>query len=165
MTTLRLNGLLRGFILWSKGEAATSLYLILSGCADVMQEDDKGHLTKVGELCQGQYFGEAGLAAEQPRNAHVVAREGLSCLVFSAAKAANFAGRGADALLGAEGSGDDVSSNLQTICVDTSDFVMDKVTAIAAHRSQCPISPDMFPKSIWDRLFGKEYFVCRRTLM
>ncbi|MEM7116585.1 MAG: PIG-L family deacetylase [Chloroflexota bacterium] len=150
-----------GFSIVEQGEAASSLYLILSGSADVMQEDENGQLVKIAQLDAGQFFGETGVATAQPRNAYIVAREGLSCLIFSPQKEANFAGRGQAATLKFEAPEETgLASQAQTLVVDTTEFVMDKVAAIAAHRTQCPISPDMFPKNIWHRLFGKEYFVC-----
>ena len=42
----------------------------------------------------GEFFGELGAAGYRPRSAHVVAVEGLTCLVLSAAVSAPFAGRG-----------------------------------------------------------------------
>ena len=42
----------------------------------------------------GEFFGELGAAGHRPRSAHVVAVEGLTCLVLSAAVSAPFAGRG-----------------------------------------------------------------------
>lgn len=154
-----------GFHIVEQGESADSLYLILSGQADVMQEEANGRLSKVGELLPGQFFGETGLAHNQPRNAHVIAADGLSCLIFSPQKEADFAGRGETAVLKFEAQQEDTDEALpaRAIVVDTADFVMNKVSAIAAHRTQCPISPDMLPQSIWNRLLGKEYFVCQHS--
>ena len=153
-----------GFHIVEQGESSNSLYLILSGVAEVRQEDENGRLIKVNELRAGQFFGETGLAHDRPRNAHVIATEGLSCLIFSPQKEAQFAGRGETAVLKFESEEDSGGAQPNnTIVVDTADYVMDKVSAIAAHRSQCPISPDMFPYNIWNRLFRKEYFVCQHA--
>ena len=46
-----------------------------------------------------------------------------------------------------------------TTRIDVSDFVDHKIRATAAHRSQYPIDPGMFPDSILRELFGAEYFV------
>ena len=147
------------FHIIEQGEVATDLYLILSGSVDVMVEDENGRLTPVAVLTAGQFFGETGLAHDKPRNAHVIAKDGLSCLIFSPQKEANFAGRGEAAALKYASSEPIVADNPEVIVVDTADYVMQKVAAIAAHRTQCPIPLDMFPRNIWQHLFGKEYFV------
>ncbi len=152
-----------GFHIVEQGESATDLYLILSGSVDVMVEDENGRLSSIAELTAGQFFGETGLAYDKPRNAHVVAKEGLSCMILSPQKEANFAGRGETAVLKFEATEVEEEVEMATITVDTADFVMDKVSAIAAHRTQCPIMPDMFPQDIWQGLFGKEYFVCQHS--
>jgi hypothetical protein len=40
--------------------------------------------------------------------------------------------------------------------------VQEKVAAIAAHRTQYPIDPDMFPADLLEEMFATEYF--RRVL-
>lgn len=144
-----------------QNEDSTSLYLILSGCVDVIRETDTGKSINIGELCAGQYFGETGLATNKPRNASIVARDGVSCLILSPQKEANFAGRGASASLKFEQMETTHNYEAHAIVVDTTDYVMHKVSAIASHRSQCPIRMDTFPTTIWQRLFDKEYFVSR----
>ena len=44
-------------------------------------------------------------------------------------------------------------------CIDVSDFVGHKIRATAAHRSQYPIDPSMFPDPILREMFGVEYFI------
>ena len=44
-------------------------------------------------------------------------------------------------------------------CIDVTDFVGHKIRATAAHRSQYPIDPAMFPDSILREMFGVEYFI------
>jgi LmbE family N-acetylglucosaminyl deacetylase len=55
-------------------------------------------------------------------------------------------------------SGDRIDAAVTT-CIDVSDFVGHKVRATAAHRSQYPIDPGMFPESILREMFGVEYFI------
>jgi LmbE family N-acetylglucosaminyl deacetylase len=43
-------------------------------------------------------------------------------------------------------------------CIDVSDFVGHKIRATAAHRTQYPIDPSMFPDRILREMFGAEYF-------
>lgn len=57
-----------------QGDAGDLFYLIRGGTVDVVVEE-AGQEKKVAELQQGQYFGEAALITDEPRNASVVARE------------------------------------------------------------------------------------------
>jgi CRP-like cAMP-binding protein len=110
----------------------------------------------------GMFFGEQGLAFHRPRNAHVVAAESTTCLVFSPSHPTNFAGRGEDAVLVSEMPG--AAENLEeigaaTTRIDVSEHIARKLQAMAAHRSQFVFDPDMLPLSIMQELFGHEYFV------
>ena len=57
-----------------QGDPGDLFYLIRSGAVDVVV-DEQGKDKKVAELRQGQYFGEAALITDEPRNASIVARE------------------------------------------------------------------------------------------
>lgn len=57
-----------------QGDAGDLFYLIRSGSVDVLIDDGQ-QKKKVAELNQGQYFGEAALITDEPRNATIVARE------------------------------------------------------------------------------------------
>ena len=46
-----------------------------------------------------------------------------------------------------------------TIAIDVSAQVDQKIRAIAAHRSQFPIEPELFPQTMLDEMLGREYFV------
>jgi hypothetical protein len=46
-----------------------------------------------------------------------------------------------------------------TTCLDISAYVRQKLAAIAAHRTQCPITPTLLPESIVQELFAHEYFI------
>ena len=48
---------------------------------------------------------------------------------------------------------------LVSTCVDVSAFVGHRLRATAAHRTQYPIDPEMFPAHIVQEMFGVEYFV------
>jgi len=43
-------------------------------------------------------------------------------------------------------------------CIDVSEFVGHKIRATAAHRSQYPIDPALFPRDVLQQMFGVEYF-------
>ncbi len=46
-----------------------------------------------------------------------------------------------------------------TNCIQVDRYLRHKVEAIAAHRSQFPIQPDLLPLAILQALMGQEYFV------
>lgn len=152
-----------GFFIIEQGEVAKHLYLILSGRAYAIIEDEDGNQHVVNELGPGKFFGERALALQHRRTAHVVAAENTTCLVFSSESPSAFLGRGAEAHLtdndpsGAGSQGGQHSP--VTTCIDVRAYVGQKVAAMAAHRSQYPISLDMFPMSIMQEMLGQEYFV------
>jgi putative ABC transport system ATP-binding protein len=63
-----------GTVVIRQGDAGELFYLIRSGNVDVLI-DDGTQEKKVAELKEGQYFGEAALITDEPRNATIVARE------------------------------------------------------------------------------------------
>lgn len=150
-----------GFYIVEQGEPSVSLYLVLSGGADVFVEDADGDLRLIDQLGPGDFFGEIGLAYGKPRMAHVVARESVSCLVFSPGKPTAFAGRGEEAGFAVTEAGQAAASeaNSATTCIDVGDYVGAKIRAISAHRTQYPITENMFPHSMLRQIFGQEYFV------
>jgi LmbE family N-acetylglucosaminyl deacetylase len=150
-----------GFFIIEQGEVAKHLYLILSGRAQAIIEDEDGTLRVVSELGPGKFFGERALTMRHRRLAHVVALENTTCLVFSSESPLAFLGRGAEAQItgGDTRSTQEIDTNQATTCIDVSDYVEQKLAAMAAHRTQYPIKPDMFPMSIMREMLGREYFV------
>ena len=161
-----------------QGEAATELFMILSGHADVGQEQADGSRKQLRHIGPGEFFGELGVAGRWPRSAHVVATEGLTCLVFSPAAPTLFAGRGEGARLagpapgpsepagtgppgpaGDAGSAGDAVAGAATARLDVTDHIEAKVGALCAYRSQFPLEQDMFPDFLLKELFGREYFI------
>ncbi len=63
-----------GDVVIRQGDPGDLFYLIRSGSVDV-RIDDGQQEKKVAKLQQGQYFGEAALITDEPRNATIVARE------------------------------------------------------------------------------------------
>jgi LmbE family N-acetylglucosaminyl deacetylase len=148
-----------GFYIIEQGEPASSLYLILSGNADIVVEDSTGsqHVATRGP---GVFIGEEGLAFGKPRNAHVIAATNVTCLVFSPAEPTQFAGRGEQAQYATGDKLDTITPAGQaTTCIDVRDYVRKKMAAMAEHRSQYPVSPDMFPIELVEEMLGYEYFV------
>lgn len=151
-----------GFFIIEQDEPSTKLYFILSGKADVVREHMDGSQEVLATIGAGHFFGEDGLASGQPRNAHVIATESVTCIIFSPSQPTNFAGRGQGAqfIIHSETNGEAVPDpELATTCIDVSEFVHQKISAIAQHRTQFPIMPDMFPLAMLQDIFGNEYFV------
>jgi LmbE family N-acetylglucosaminyl deacetylase len=150
-----------------QGEAATELFVILSGHADVWQEQADGSLEKLRHIGPGEFFGELGVAGHRARSAHVVATEGLTCLVLAPAAPTLFAGRGEGARLPGEGADETrgalevlgVGAAVATARLDVTDQIDAKVGALCAYRSQFPLEPGMFPDFLLKELFGREYFI------
>jgi putative ABC transport system ATP-binding protein len=63
-----------GDVVIRQGDAGDLFYMIREGSVDVLVSDGVTE-RKVAELKRGQYFGEAALITDEPRNATVVARE------------------------------------------------------------------------------------------
>ena len=149
-----------GFCIIEQGEYSNKLFVILSGSVDVMRETQTGELSHLDELNAGQFFGEMGVATHKTRNAYVIAKHATTCLVFSYQKPEMFEGRGKHAAL--SGAAEDVvalESGHATHAIDVRDFITHKIQAIGCHRTQFPISPDMFPVDMLQRLFGYEFFI------
>ncbi len=150
-----------GSYLIEQGEAATTMYFLLSGEVEIRREGQDGRVRVVDRSGPGEFIGEQGIATGQPRNAHVVAIDDVTSLTFLAAEPMGAEGRGEQAqFLGTRSlpSGDQIDARVTT-CIDVSDFVGHKIRATAAHHTQYPIDPDMFPTQILREMFGVEYFI------
>jgi len=168
-TTLRhasdhvdINWFPAGSHIVEQNEPGANLYLILSGYADVIQEDADGTRRTLARLGPGEFFGELAIVHQQPRAAHVVAVEDVTCLVLAPDAPSAFAGRGADARLIEADTADNMVEEQTAgalVPIDISAYVGQKIAAVAAHRTQYPIAPDMLPRELLQELFGMEYFV------
>jgi LmbE family N-acetylglucosaminyl deacetylase len=151
-----------GFYIIEQGEPASKLYLILSGQVDILEEDEDGTVRLLANRGPGEFVGELGVAYDHPRNAHVVAKDNVTCFVFAPGEPTAFAGRGEDARYTEPVTGDsafDASATKATTCIDACVYVERKISALAAHRTQYPVKPDMFPLPMLEEMFGNEYFV------
>ena len=146
-----------------QGEAASELFMILSGYADAWQELPDGSRRELRRMGPGEFFGELGVAGNRPRSAHVVAAEGLTCLVLSPEAPTAYAGRGEGARLPGVLPGQDTAGlatdGLSTVRLDVTGQIKAKVGALCAYRSQFPMEQDMFPDFLLSELFGREYFI------
>jgi len=92
----------------------------------------------------------------------VVAQQNVTYQVLSPEAPTAFLGRGEDAhLCGSTGGEErDMEHVLNdTNCIQVDRYLRHKVEAIAAHRSQFPIQPDLLPLAILQALMEHEYFV------
>lgn len=75
----------RGEFIVRAGEAADSLFVLLSGNAKVLNSDEEGREIILAMLGEGEFFGEMGLIDGSVRSADVVAQEACELLVISRA--------------------------------------------------------------------------------
>ena len=149
-----------GTYIVEQGEAGRSLFLIVSGTADVAEEPTPGDVRALRRLGPGEFFGELALVHQKPRSAHVIAVDPVTCLVFSPAPPTSFTGRGPAASLteGADTESDGPPGDAATTVIEVGAFVDQKIRAIAAHRTQFPIQPELFPGAMLKEMLGREYF-------
>jgi CRP-like cAMP-binding protein len=60
----------RGDVIFRQGDPGEEFYVLLSGCAEVIIDDQ--HEMPIKELRQGSYFGEGALLSGEPRSASVI---------------------------------------------------------------------------------------------
>jgi LmbE family N-acetylglucosaminyl deacetylase len=149
------------FSIVEQGERGNSLYLIVSGHARVVHEDARGTRQLQRTLGPGQFFGTEALAFRSTHDASVVAVDTVTCLVLSNEAPSAFAGRGEDAHLSGAVSGPDGGDSGKRdglIRMDISAYLDHKVAALAAHRTQFAIEPEMLSLTRMWQLMGQEYF-------
>ena len=150
-----------GTYLIEQGEAATMMFFLLSGQVEIRREGEDGRVRVVDRSGPGEFIGETGIATGLPRNAHVVALDDVTSLTFLASEPVLGDGRREQVPplpTRSLSSGDPIDARVST-SIDVSDFVGHKIRATAAHRSQYPIDPSMFPDRILQEMFGVEYFI------
>jgi hypothetical protein len=151
-----------GSYIVEQGEPSTSLYLILSGRAEVIQETPDGAQRLVQSVVPGDFFGELGLTHHEPCPAHLVAVDSVTCLILSPGAPTLYAGRGSVSRLPGTTSTDRVGKpELEgaTTRIDVSTHLDQKIAALAAHHTQYPIGVEMFPRAMLHEMYGEEYFV------
>lgn len=141
-------------------EVAESLFLILSGRVDLIEETSDGRKRVLARKGPGAFLGETSLLGGQPSQVDVVAASGVTCLVLARERPSLHAPRGAetraaDALAGVKEDRDDRRA---TTAIDVSRYVPRKFAAMSAHRTQYPIDPELLIASPLQTLLGTEYF-------
>jgi cAMP-dependent protein kinase regulator len=66
-------------IIIKQGDVGENFYLIESGEAAVLQEDDDGIIREISTLHKGEYFGELALLTDKPRAATIKAKGKIKC--------------------------------------------------------------------------------------
>ena len=161
---LRIEWFPAGSFIIEQGEPATELLCILSGTAEIVVEHQDGRMEYRTTTGAGCFLGEDGLASGRPRNAHVIARDDVTCLVLAPEQPSQSTGRGASAVVEpTKASTEPVTAGCPDgeVCfsVDVSTALDRKVAALAAHRSQYATDADLLPRSMLERLMGTEHFV------
>ena len=83
-----------GSFVIEQGEPANELFCLLTGSVDIVVEDADGTLRTKDTAGPGSFVGQDGLATGRPRNAHVVARDDVTCFVLAPRGRDLSAGRG-----------------------------------------------------------------------
>ena len=149
-----------GSFIVEQGEPAKELYCVLSGTAEIVSESRDGTMWLKDTTTVGTFFGEAGLATGRPRNAHVIAQEPVTCLVFSREEPSLSAGPGAGADVEDQPDETAMAALLEDcVLVNVSDTLERKVDALVEHRSQYALERDLLPMSMFEHLLGTERFV------
>lgn len=150
-----------GTAIIEQGEQADTLYLILAGEVEVAQDQVDGTRSVIRRQGPGAFFGELGVAHQEARTAHVISTDGVTCLVFSRQPATPWAGRGDSSLLPGRFEGPDEADPASgaTAVIDVRPVIDAKMAALAAHRTQYPIEPAMFPRWLLEEMMGDEWFV------
>jgi CRP-like cAMP-binding protein len=144
-----------------QGEAADTLYLVLSGEVDVTQDRADGTKSFIRREGPGAFFGEVGIARRVARTANVSSVTAVTCLVFSPGHREAWAARGpadTDPSTVEVSVGSEQPAGLLTV-VDVRPVLDRKIAALAAHRTQHPIDPEMFPNWLLAEMMGHEWFV------
>jgi len=148
-----------GLAIVEQDEPADSLYLILTGTVEARQEQPDGSVALLSTRGPGDFFGELGVVGGR-RTAHVIARDSVTCMVFSPGEQTMFAGRGGVSQLSGVAAADATGEEQPaTAVIDVSAHIDQKIAAIAAHRTQYPIEPSIFPRSMLLEMMGREHFV------
>jgi LmbE family N-acetylglucosaminyl deacetylase len=159
-----------GSFVIEQGEPAHELFCILSGSVDIVVEDADGHLRKVDTAGAGAFVGQDGLASNRPRNAHVIARDDVTCFVLAPRGRDLSAGRGAGAVpspapfrsaSGAASTGA-ASTGADDVSVDVQAALDRKIAALVAHRSQYALDAELLPRQVLGPLLRTEHFTVVR---
>lgn len=151
-----------GFAIIEQGERSASLYLIVSGHVHVITEDAWGARRALQTLGPGEFFGAEALVSQRAHATSFVATDTATCLVLSNQTPTAFDGRGAgtqpgDPTSAASDAGSD-ERRQGLIRLDITACLDRKVAALAAHRSQFAVTPELLAIAPAWQLLCCEYF-------
>ena len=122
-----------------------------------------GHAATGARTAPAASWARTAWRRSRPRNAHVIAHDDVTCLVLAPTPPSRVGGRGPDATAGDCLPRRSVPPAPRSIergfSVDVTPTLERKVAALAAHRSQYAMDPDLLPRSMLERLLGTEHFV------
>ncbi len=153
------------FAIIEQGERSASLYLIVSGHVHAITEDAQGSGQALQTLGPGQFFGAEALASQRAHAASFVAADTVTCLVLSNQTPTAFDTRGVGAQPGDPASDTSDTSDARSdeerqalIRLDITACLDRKAAALAAHRSQFAVTPELLAIApVW-QLLRCEYF-------
>ena len=153
-----------GSFIIEQGEPATQLFCILSGSAAIVLKSDDGGMHHQATRGAGCFVGEDGLAPGDPRRArHRQRRRDLPGARARGAEPIDWPRcgccRGASRSSDAPGGRGGLARTEEDVVVDVRTVLDRKVAALAAHRSQYAMEPDLLPRSMLERILGTEHFV------
>lgn len=151
-----------GFQIVEQGESACNLYLIVSGHVEIIHEDAGGTQHVCRRLGPGEFFGERALAHDQRHEASVVAQDTVTCLVLSAQAPTAFDGRGQEAHVLDEqphAGNNEHHARTELIGVEDLTWLERKAAALAEHRTQFALEPELLPMALLHALLGREHLV------
>lgn len=144
-----------------QGEPPNELFCILSGSVDIVVEDADGRLRTVDTAGPGAFVGQDGLATNRPRNAHVIARDDVTCFVLAPRGRDLSAGRGTSAIAPeaeAHRPAPAPVSSGNDFTVDVHAALDQKMAALVAHRSQYALDAELLPRQVLGPLLSTEHF-------
>ena len=149
-----------------QGEPANELFCLLSGSVDIVVEGADGVLRTKDTSGPGSFVGQDGLATGRPRNAHVVARDDVTCFVLAPRGRDLSAGRGVTAT-GPAAATVALPEPVPTagpdeVALDVGDALDQKIAALVAHRSQYALDAELLPRRVLGPLLGTEHFTVVR---
>jgi LmbE family N-acetylglucosaminyl deacetylase len=155
-----------------QGEPANELFCVLSGSVDIVVEDADGTLRTKDTSGPGSFVGQDGLATGRPRNAHVIARDDVTCFVLAPRGRDLSAGRGVTATAPSalpsaaepaepappEPTEPPVSRGGNDVSLDVGAALDQKIAALVAHRSQYALDAELLPRQVLGPLLRTEHF-------
>jgi len=151
-----------GSFVIEQGEAPNELFCILSGSVDIVREGADGRLRTIDTATAGAFVGQDGLATNRPRNAHVIARDDVTCFVLAPRGRDLSAGRGIGAISSSavptQAGRLQVPSGVGEVAIDVSAALDRKIAALVAHHSQYALDAELLPRQLMAPLLSIEHF-------